>query len=147
MTNFRLVFFSHHRIIQAWALVLFKGSPRHLLRHQSSSPSCKTGSSPSFRLPFSLTSAVHVRPFQCRTRGCIINVLTNSAYGFSALIAGRIWWIHRRTKGAVSGSNLVPAAVVVIESGGIYSACLIILLSLYLSGSFAQYIVLDAVSH
>ncbi len=36
--------------------------------------------------------------------------------------------------------------VVIIESGSIYSACLVILLSLYLSGSFAQYILLDAVS-
>ena len=36
--------------------------------------------------------------------------------------------------------------MIIIESGMIYSACLIILLSLYLSGSFAQYIVLDGVT-
>lgn len=43
------------------------------------------------------------------------------------------------------GASVVPAMVLIIESGAIYSACLVILLSLYLSGSFAQYIVLDSV--
>lgn len=42
--------------------------------------------------------------------------------------------------------TLGPAAVVIIESGAIYSFCLILLLSLYLSGSYAQYILLDAVT-
>ncbi|KIK54235.1 hypothetical protein GYMLUDRAFT_249693 [Collybiopsis luxurians FD-317 M1] len=66
----------------------------------------------------------------------------------TSLIAARIWWTHRRMTGtdmAVFGRSTMPAAVVIIESGAIYSACLIILLSLYLSGSFAQYIALDAV--
>lgn len=48
--------------------------------------------------------------------------------------------------GSVNGREVLPAAIVIIESGAIYSACLIILLSLYVSGSFAQYIVLDAVT-
>ncbi|KAF9033783.1 hypothetical protein BDP27DRAFT_1435868 [Rhodocollybia butyracea] len=66
----------------------------------------------------------------------------------SLLIAGRIWWIHQQTTGIMrSGRSLIPAAVVIIESGAIYSACLIILLTLYLSGSFAQSISLDAVPH
>lgn len=34
--------------------------------------------------------------------------------------------------------------ILVIESGAIYSFCLIVLISLYASGSFAQYIALDA---
>lgn len=63
-----------------------------------------------------------------------------------ALIASRIWWIHHKTKAIVSGRSVLPAMVVIIESGAIYSACLIILLALYLSGSFTQYIVLDAVA-
>lgn len=68
---------------------------------------------------------------------------------FTALIAGRVWWIQRKlqkTGVAVVGRDLTPALIVVIESGAIYSACLIILLALYLSGSFAQYILLDGVS-
>ncbi|THU98438.1 hypothetical protein K435DRAFT_660995, partial [Dendrothele bispora CBS 962.96] len=67
----------------------------------------------------------------------------------TTLIAARIWWSHRRMAGnnmAVYGRSVMPAAVIIIESGAIYSVCLIILLILYLSGSFAQYIALDAVS-
>lgn len=63
-----------------------------------------------------------------------------------ALIAARIVWVHRQMVGSVNGREVLPAAIVIIESGAIYSACLIILLSLYVSGSFAQYIVLDAVT-
>ena len=63
------------------------------------------------------------------------------------LIAFRIWWMYRQTRDLVnSGRSVLPAMVVIIESGSIYSVCLVILLSLYLSGSFAQYILLDAVS-
>ena len=50
-----------------------------------------------------------------------------------------------KTSSGKDGS-VFPAAMIIIESGSIYSACLIILLSLYLSGSFAQYILLDAVT-
>jgi len=73
-----------------------------------------------------------------------LTLFTN--FSCTTLIAGRIWWTHRRAIGLVGGRSLVPAAVVIVESGAIYSACLVILLSLYLSGSFAQYIVLDAVT-
>jgi hypothetical protein len=66
---------------------------------------------------------------------------------YLALIAARIWWVHRRVIGITTGGgNLAPAAVVIIESGAIYSLCLVLLLSLYLSGSYAQYILLDTVS-
>lgn len=67
----------------------------------------------------------------------------------TALIAFRIWWTHRKIKDLAvvrSGQGILPAMVIIIESGSIYSACLVILLSLYLLGSYAQYIVLDAVS-
>jgi hypothetical protein len=74
-----------------------------------------------------------------------LTLFTN--FSSTTLIAFRIWWIHRNSKGAVgSGRSVLPAMVVIIESGSIYSACLVILLSLYLSGSFSQYIVLDAVT-
>ncbi|KZP24249.1 hypothetical protein FIBSPDRAFT_822382 [Athelia psychrophila] len=62
------------------------------------------------------------------------------------LIAFRIWRTHRRAGGLTIGRSLVPTIVLVIESGAIYSATLVILISLYLSGSYAQYIALDAVT-
>jgi len=65
-------------------------------------------------------------------------------FSCTALIAGRIWWVHRTAKGRVGGPNLAAPMILVIESGAIYSFCLIILLSLYASGSFTQYILLDA---
>ena len=64
----------------------------------------------------------------------------------SALIAARIIWVHRQMVGSINGREVLPAAIVIVESGAIYSACLIILLSLYVSGSLAQYVVLDAVT-
>jgi len=67
----------------------------------------------------------------------------------TTLIAFRIWWTHRKIKDLAvvrSGQGILPAMVIIIESGSIYSACLVILLSLYLLGSYAQYIVLDAVT-
>ncbi|KAF9477285.1 hypothetical protein BDN70DRAFT_862120 [Pholiota conissans] len=74
-----------------------------------------------------------------------LTLFTNLCSTF--LIACRTWWVHRRTRGIMkSGENVLPAMVLIIESGSIYSACLIILLVLYLSGSFAQYILLDAVT-
>ncbi|TFK37919.1 hypothetical protein BDQ12DRAFT_589292, partial [Crucibulum laeve] len=72
-----------------------------------------------------------------------LTLFTN--FSSTTLIAFRIWWSHRRSAGIVTGHSVVPAIVVIVESGAIYSACLVILLSLYLSGSFSQYIVLDAV--
>ncbi|KAH0828905.1 hypothetical protein J3R83DRAFT_2324 [Lanmaoa asiatica] len=65
---------------------------------------------------------------------------------FSSLIAMRILWIHHRANTAISSRSVVSAAIVVIESGALYSGCLIILLSLYLSNSFVQYLMLDAVT-
>ncbi|KJA15271.1 hypothetical protein HYPSUDRAFT_48489 [Hypholoma sublateritium FD-334 SS-4] len=74
-----------------------------------------------------------------------LSLFTN--FSSTVLIAFRIWWTHRKTKNVEkSGQSVLPAMVLIIESGSIYSACLVILLSLYLSGSFAQYILLDAVT-
>ncbi|KAH0828879.1 hypothetical protein J3R83DRAFT_2266 [Lanmaoa asiatica] len=73
-----------------------------------------------------------------------LTLFTN--FSCTSLIAMRILWIHHRANTAISSRNVVSAAIVVIESGAIYSGCLIILLSLYLSNSFAQYLMLDAVT-
>jgi len=74
-----------------------------------------------------------------------LTLFTN--FSCTSLIAGRIWWIHRQVGRAaeVSGRGLGPAIIIIIESGAIYSVCLILLLSLYLSGSYAQYVLLDGV--
>jgi len=75
----------------------------------------------------------------------IITLVTN--FTCTCLIAGRIWWIHRTTKGRIaSGPNLAASMILVIESGAIYTLCLIILMALYGSGTYAQYIALDAVT-
>ncbi|KAH7920863.1 hypothetical protein BV22DRAFT_1020440 [Leucogyrophana mollusca] len=63
------------------------------------------------------------------------------------LIAARILHKHRDIGGLkVSGRSLMPTVIIIIESGAIYSACLIIMLVLFLSNSYAQYIALDAVT-
>lgn len=66
----------------------------------------------------------------------------------SVLIAGRIRWVQQSTRDTDSqtvGRSLGPAIIVVVESGVIYSVCLVLLLVLYVTSSFAQYILLDAV--
>ena len=62
------------------------------------------------------------------------------------LIASRIWHIERRTRLFINGRSLSPTIVIIVESGAIYSATLISLLTTYLSGSWGQYPVLDSVS-
>jgi len=74
----------------------------------------------------------------------VLTLTTN--FSCTLLIAGRIWWVHRSTKGKMGGTNLAVPMILVVESGAIYSFCLIILIILYATGSFAQYIALDAVS-
>ncbi|KAK7029576.1 hypothetical protein VNI00_014453 [Paramarasmius palmivorus] len=72
--------------------------------------------------------------------------------GSTGLIACRIWYMHHKTRTLFSAAkevhtNQLPSiAVIVIESGAIYSVTSIVLLVLYLCGSYAQYIVYDAVS-
>lgn len=46
----------------------------------------------------------------------------------------------------MNGGNIMAAAVMIIESGAVYSVCLILVLGLFLSNSYAQYIVVDGVS-
>ncbi|TFY54761.1 hypothetical protein EVJ58_g8668 [Rhodofomes roseus] len=64
----------------------------------------------------------------------------------TTLIAVRIWWLARQT---IPASTLVTYYEVVtgrIESGSIYSACIMTLLILYCRDTNAQYIVYDSLS-
>ena len=68
-------------------------------------------------------------------------------FGHTALISFRIWSVDRAAgKYLQSENTLRPVLAVVVESGAIYSASLVALLATFLSHSWAQYIVLDAVS-
>jgi len=64
------------------------------------------------------------------------------------LIAVRIWWLAKQAR--VLGKRHVvkyrQAAAIIIESGAIYSACIMTLLILYCQNTNAQYIVYDSLS-
>jgi len=65
----------------------------------------------------------------------------------TVLISFRIWSVDRATGTCrQSESTLRPVLAVVVESGAIYSASLVALLATFLSHSWAQYIVIDAVT-
>jgi hypothetical protein len=67
----------------------------------------------------------------------------------TALITWRIWIIYHRTKREsiyVAGPSLVPAMVMIIESGALYSLCVTFLLVFYIADSGAHKILLDAVT-
>ncbi|KAH8111796.1 hypothetical protein DFH11DRAFT_578183 [Phellopilus nigrolimitatus] len=61
----------------------------------------------------------------------------------TALIAFKIWWTERQLAGLVFRNSLSPVIAIVIESGALYSASLISLMTTYASGSWACYIALD----
>lgn len=63
------------------------------------------------------------------------------------MIASRIWYLNAQSAKQGNASNLHPVALVVVESGSIYSSLLIALLILYGQKSWFQYIVVDSVSH
>ncbi|KAF8188727.1 hypothetical protein BJ912DRAFT_1106823, partial [Pholiota molesta] len=63
----------------------------------------------------------------------------------TGLVAYRIWYFNRRT-GTLVGNSLRPVFLLVIESGAIYSATLIILLIAYGTGSLITNLILDALS-
>jgi len=62
------------------------------------------------------------------------------------MIASRIWYLNAQSAKRGSASNLHPVALVVVESGSIYSSLLIALLILYGQKSWFQYIVVDSLS-
>lgn len=64
----------------------------------------------------------------------------------TVLIAVRILYFVKLTRNiTVHGRNPASAAVIVIESGALYSICLVFLLALFGLENFAQYIALDAI--
>jgi len=73
-----------------------------------------------------------------------LTLVTNSMC--TLLIAGKIYWTQRKTSGLgrAGGQSLVTPMILIIESGAIYSTCLLIQISLYASGSFAIVMVLDS---
>jgi len=75
--------------------------------------------------------------------------MTLATNGIStALITLRLLYVHRRTADYAQGvrtTNLAQVAEIVFESGAIYSATLVAFLGTFLSGSWAQYIVLDMI--
>jgi len=56
------------------------------------------------------------------------------------LIAGKIWWIYRKT----GGRDLASPMVMIVESGALYSICLVLQISLYASGSVTALLILDS---
>ncbi|KAF8896594.1 hypothetical protein BD779DRAFT_1668355 [Infundibulicybe gibba] len=63
----------------------------------------------------------------------------------TSLIAFRIWYVNHQCT-AFSSRSLRPVLRLVIESGAIYSITLLVLLILYKTHSWFQYVVVDAVS-
>ncbi|KAF5319257.1 hypothetical protein D9619_008321 [Psilocybe cf. subviscida] len=75
----------------------------------------------------------------------VLTLFTNTCA--TALIAGRIWWVPlRTTQMTIPGAqcDMTPTRVAIMESGAIYSISLIVLMGLYLKGSYAQNVVFDA---
>jgi len=67
----------------------------------------------------------------------------------TSLIAGRIYWISRKTKrllGSKHSQKYQNAVAIIVESGAIYSVSLMTLLILYCLKTNAQYIVYDALA-
>ncbi|KAJ7627697.1 hypothetical protein DFH06DRAFT_1339204 [Mycena polygramma] len=83
------------------------------------------------------SGALHDWPLASYIMTLVINV------GCTALIAYRIWTVIRDTKMLEVGT-LVPVAVVIVESGLVYSVSVVVLLSLYMSNSGAYKIPQDA---
>ncbi|KAF8582151.1 hypothetical protein K439DRAFT_1618457 [Ramaria rubella] len=95
---------------------------------------------PSARSIFATSLAPWVTSFN------ILTVATNIIA--TALIAGRIWIVSSRVHNLTHrrSTALYPVVEIIVESGAIYAASLILLTVLYTTGNNAQYIVLDAVT-
>lgn len=61
------------------------------------------------------------------------------------LIAAKIWWVGRKTATILHTRTLMPIAIVIVESGALYSASLLILLIAFLKQSWAKPIMVDLV--
>ncbi|KAH9838082.1 uncharacterized protein C8Q71DRAFT_577470 [Rhodofomes roseus] len=63
----------------------------------------------------------------------------------TSLVALRIWWINRSIMTFVNHSYY-PIIFLVLESGAVYSATLTVLIILYKTDAWFQYVLLDAIS-
>ncbi|KAI0710094.1 hypothetical protein C8Q76DRAFT_741007 [Earliella scabrosa] len=63
----------------------------------------------------------------------------------TSLVAWRIWWMNRAIMDFATHSYH-PIIFLILESGAVYSATLTALLILYRTGSWFQYVLLDAIS-
>ncbi|KAJ6499556.1 hypothetical protein C8R47DRAFT_971635, partial [Mycena vitilis] len=95
------------------------------------------------------SGALHDWPLASYIMTLVINVgctgVSRSCSIGCPLIAYRIWTVSRDTKMLEVGT-LVPVAVVIVESGLVYSISVVVLLGLYMSNSGAYKILQDAVS-
>ena len=64
----------------------------------------------------------------------------------TGLVAYRLWRINREGFKR-SNRRLHPVLLITVESGAVYSAALLVLLILYKTDSWFQYVILDAVSN
>jgi hypothetical protein len=62
------------------------------------------------------------------------------------MLASRIWYLNAQSAKHGGASSLHPLALVIVESGSIYSSLLLIFLIFYSQKSWLEYIVVDAVS-
>jgi len=70
-------------------------------------------------------------------------LITNG--GCTILIALKIWLTERQTSAVFRSRSALSVAIMIVESGAIYSIALVTVLALFLANSWAQYIVLDMV--
>ena len=64
-----------------------------------------------------------------------------------ALIAYRIWSIHRNTRRHLKDApTITPAISIIVESGAVYSLCVAALLAMYVTGSYYHKLLLDGVT-
>ncbi|KAI0342301.1 hypothetical protein BDW22DRAFT_1357621 [Trametopsis cervina] len=86
--------------------------------------------------------------FQAKAWITAFYVLTLVSHSICTFLLGwRIWSVHRQTAKitvGISDVSLMTAAIIVVESGAIYSLSLVIQLTLFLCGTFAQYIMIDS---
>lgn len=82
--------------------------------------------------------------------GLLIGLLSWSVCFRLGLIVFRLWWIRRRIQsmpnftGDPNYKRVSSAAAIIVESGAVYSLCLIVLIVLYMTKSWSAQIVQDA---
>lgn len=94
---------------------------------------------------FALTLATNIICTGKTSHAAITSWLTSEHIPLIGLVAYKIWKVNKLSV-RVGATNLMPVFLVVIESGALYSATLIALLATYLAGSWAQYLLIDALT-